>query len=375
VGARMVGRRGNAAVEFGLMAPLLLALLAFSFDFGAVYSERNRLGMAAQAGADAAAWALAAEDLSAAGVPASAEAAARESVRLALGGSLAGVSVNVTWAGPPSQEEQDLPGYALAVDVPRVENVEQVLDTTHQHTFSWQVPTFRQRTDWVAHRFPLSWSDNTNPLYYVTAWLRSAHLYRDRFDNPMNGTPSGPAFGFGGAFYFGYWQSWQDHPWIMGLLDADPHVADLPGFGVGDSPGDRLVPDHGVPVRDDLRRDDRGQALGGVRGGHGARDLRPRRQDSALPVRPDPAERARGVPVRTRAQAGADQAGESGGLEGVPGKQRAHQAGAGRQEGHRRCHVGGRIGQVGLALGGAECSGSLFAGPGRRRRQSRSAGG
>jgi hypothetical protein len=217
VGAGMVGRRGNAAVEFGLMAPLLLALLAFSFDFGAVYSERNRLGMAAQAGADAAAWALAAEDLSAAGVPASAEAAARESVRLALGGSLAGISVSVTWAGPPSQEEQDLPGYALAVDVPRVENVEQVLDTTHEHTFSWQVPTFRQRTDWVAHRFPLSWSDNTNPLYYVTAWLRSVHWYSDRFDNPLNGTPSGPAFGWGGALYFGYWQSWQGHPWIMGL--------------------------------------------------------------------------------------------------------------------------------------------------------------
>jgi len=237
-----LGRRGNAAVEFGLMAPLLLALLAFSFDFGAVYSERNRLAMAAQAGADAAAWALAAEDLSSGGVPVFAEAAARESVRLALGGSLSGVSVRVDWDGPVSQEVQDLPGYALAVDVPRVENVEQVLDTTHTHTFSWQIPTFRQRTDWVPHRFPTSWSDNTNPLYYVRHFLWSTHRYRDRFDNPANGIPSGPAFGFGGAFYFGWWASWPGHPWIVGIYSQVFDRQTYPALGWATVPGIDSVP-------------------------------------------------------------------------------------------------------------------------------------
>ena len=237
-----MGRRGNAAVEFGLMAPLLLALLAFSFDFGAVYSERNRLAMAAQAGADAAAWALATEDLASGGVPASAVAAARESVRLALGGLLSGVSVSVDWDGPVSQEMQDLPGYALAVDVPRVENVEQVLDTTHTHTFSWQVPTFRQRTDWVAHRFPTSWSDNTNPLYYVSPWLWSVHWYSDRFDNPLNGIPSGPAIGWDGASYIGYWWSWPSHPWIVGIRTTLFRRQTYPALAWARVPGIDSVP-------------------------------------------------------------------------------------------------------------------------------------
>lgn len=211
--------RGNAAVEFALVAPVLLALLASSVDFGSLYAQRARLEVAAQAGAEAAAAALSASDLSAPGVPGFAESAARVAVATALGGSLAGVQVSVRWGDAVSQEVQELPRMAMTVRVPRVENVNQDVDTTHTHRFRWGVPTYTPTAPAFPHTFPVSWQDTTNLIGGVATTLRDYHTVSDRFDDYINGLPGGTAIGYGGlgSIYIGGWWAFGGPPYVAGI--------------------------------------------------------------------------------------------------------------------------------------------------------------
>jgi Flp pilus assembly protein TadG len=48
---RRLGDKGNAAIEFAIIAPILLALLTGAWDFGNCFVESQRLASAARAGA------------------------------------------------------------------------------------------------------------------------------------------------------------------------------------------------------------------------------------------------------------------------------------------------------------------------------------
>lgn len=232
--------RGNAAVEFALVAPLLLSLLAFSVDFGAVYAQRARLSAAAQSAADTAAHVLSASDLSGQVVPAVAEAAARAAVVQALGAAAGAVSVSVRWEGAVAQETQELPRYAMTLQVPEVENVSQDLDTRHAHGFSWDVPVFGRDDRVRLYTAPLSWQDVTDVVAPVATRLVSWHGYRDRYDDYVTGLPSGQAFGYGGlgTIYVGYWSAFGGPPYVSGISTTyydgitDTVVVTVPVSGV-----------------------------------------------------------------------------------------------------------------------------------------------